>query len=625
MKTPETYLREKGFKLKGAPGQWQTACPFCGDKARSGGHLYVNREHGAWMCHRCGEKGSFYSLQKQLGDKPEQYVKDLADKWKVWGDLVPICQDTLIEKPEILTYLKGRGLSAKTIGKYRLGYAPKDLIDKLRAKGYTHADLKAAGLFTTHDNKDYPLFWDRLMFPYYQRGHVAGIRGKEVGGKVVQAKDTSIQLLGVDNLLGHKEVYICEGEMDTMLLDQMGYPTCGIPGALLFQSHWKPWFEGARRVFVCLDADEAGRQGAHKIKAMLGQKAKIVEFPVPDSEDTTDVGEYFLRDGHTKDDFDKLVDEVRGQRVYTFEESVRDESLLQAKNGIQLGWRDLDFAITGLLPGQVMTVLAKTGAGKTALISQIVYNTSMWQNFQKDKEGPGIPTLVLSLEQTRSEFAVRLNRIGTLHNPWADVDEMANWYRNMRINDENQIPPSDIRILVDEFIEEVEVPPRLMIVDYLGYWSRAFDGGSKYEQVTNAIMELKRIAKEYEITIIAPHQVSRAGNRGQRLELDHARDSGAVEETSDFVMSLWKPHEDRDKSDDGPLSWRQESDVRVELLKSRHGNVGKEVRMYWAPYSLALVPTSSHLEERIHKEWKAYEQMMTYEEVIPILQGQAWI
>ena len=67
--TPEAYLRRKGFKLRKAPGEHQTQCPFCGDKNKAG-HLYVNREHGAFMCHRCGESGSFYALQEKLGDKP---------------------------------------------------------------------------------------------------------------------------------------------------------------------------------------------------------------------------------------------------------------------------------------------------------------------------------------------------------------------------------------------------------------------------------------------------------------------------------------------------------------------------------------------------------------------------
>ncbi len=625
MLTPEGYLLQKNFKLKGAPGQWQTACPFCSDKARSGGHLYVNREHGAWMCQRCGESGSFYSLQKRLGDEPEPYYKDLASKWDIWAKATALFQDAIIEKPEILKYLRDRGLTARTIGKYKLGWAKKDFIDSMVAGGTSIRDLKNAGLMVEKDNKTYPLFWDRIMIPYLQRDKIVTVRGKQINGNTIQAKDTSIALFGADNLLGHKEVYICEGEMDAMYLDQLGYPACAIPGAQSFQEHWKPWFDGARRVFVCLDADEAGIQGAHKIKAHLGEKARIVDLPVPRDEDTTDIGEYFMRDDHTKKDFDRMISEARGQRVFTYAQAIEDASL-QAKDGIQLGMRELDYAITGLLPGQVVTVLAKTGAGKTAFISQVAHNLSMWQPMDKSTEGPGVPTLTLSLEQTKAEFATRLNRIGHLFNSGADEEEVGKWYGNFRINDENAVPPSDVRILVDEFIEEVGVPPKMLIVDYLGYWSRSFKGNSKYEQVTEAIMELKRIAKEYGVTVIAPHQVSRTGDRGRRLELDHARDSGAVEETSDFVLGLYRPHEARDDEDETKATWRQRADTRLDILKSRHGNVGKEVRMWWAPYSLALVPTSTmSLEAKVEKEWKAYDQMKTYDEVRDILSGKSWI
>lgn len=622
MKTPEDYLRSKGFKLRGASGEWQTACPFCGDKARHGGHLYVNRTHGAWMCQRCGKSGSFFSLQEELGDKPERAQRELAGKGEVWARVVELAQDALLERPDVLRYLReNRGLDAEIIGKYRLGWAPRDWMDSLISRDMMPSDIKGAGLFT---DKMYPLFWDRIVIPYYQRNAVVTLRAKEIGGNVLQAKDTSIHLYGVDNLRGHKEVFICEGEFDAMLLDQMGYAACAVPGALNFQDHWRHWFDDARRVFICLDADDAGRQGAYKIQSMLGARAKIVELPVPAGHKSTDVTEYFLRDHNTAAMFETIVTSVRGQRVFTFGDSLKERDELHSKDGIKLDWSDLDYAIApGLLPGQVATVLAKTGAGKTALLTQIIHNESSWEPFDKSTQGPGVSTLVLSLEQTKAEISNRLERIAHLYNPWADPDAIGNWYRRMRVNDENKIPAEDVRVLIDEFIDEVGEPPKLLIVDYLGYWARAFKAKSKYEQVSDAVMELKRIAKDYQTAIVAPHQVSRAGGRGQRLELDFARDSGVVEETSDFVFAMYRPHE-REGEDDEVLSWRQRADTRLEILKSRHGNVGKEVRMLWAPYSLALISPGGSLEKRVQKEWGYAESHMSYAEVLEVHQGKTW-
>ncbi len=557
----------------------------------------------------------------KLGDTPEPFHRDLAEKWLVWREVVEISQNALIDRPQVLRYLKeDRGLSAKTVGKYRLGWAPKDLVDQLIMTDLEIRDIKAAGVM---NEKNYPLFWDRVMIPYYQRDHVVTIRGKQIGGNVLQAKDTSIHLFGVDNLRGHEEVFICEGEFDAMLLDQKGFAACAVPGAGNFQQHWVHWFDDARRVFICLDADDAGRQGALKIQGMLGAKARIIEFTVPKDEESTDVTEFFLRDGNEKADFEILVREVRGQRVFTFRDGLRERDILHTKNGIKLGWPDLDYAITpGLLPGQVLTVLAKTGAGKTAWVTQVIHNVSSWEPFNKETEGPGIPTLVLSLEQTRAEISERLERIGHIYNPWADEDQLSTWYGRMRICDENKIPAGDVKTLIEEFIDEVGVPPKITVVDYLGYWARSFKAKSKYEQVSDAVMELKLIAKQYQTAIIAPHQVSRAGRRGERLEMDFARDSGVVEETSDFVFSMYRPHDDPTDVQGDDLYWKKRAEVRLEILKSRHGNVGKVIPMQWAPYSLALTDLGAEMGKRVQKEWTMYDRQMTYGDVLEVHRGR---
>lgn len=621
--TPEAYLRRKGYKLRNAPGEHQTQCPFCGDKNKAG-HLYVNREHGAFYCHRCGESGSFFKLQEKLGDRPEPSSKQLADKWAVWDAMVEICQDSLLSNREMLDYLKKkRHLKPATIGKYRLGFAPDDLIPQLQERGFQRSDLKHAGLYSEKDN---PLFWNRLIIPYFQRDRVVTVRGKHIGSNTLQAKDTSIHLYGVDNIRGHAEVYICEGELDAMYLDQLGYPACSIPGALSWQEHWNWWFEDVRRVFIVLDADDAGHKGALKIAQALGRKARIITLPVPDDEETTDITEYFIRDGYTTGDFDELISEMRGQRLYSVEEALEERDAMRLKQGLLTGWATLDRAIhPGLLPGQIVTILAKTGAGKTALLTQLNHNLSSWQPFDKTSTGPSVPTLVLSLEQTKAEIGERLQRIGSLFNPWADRKDMAQWYSRVLICDENRIPSSDIPLLLEEFVEEVGMEPRLVVVDYLGYWSRAFKGKSKYEQVSEAIMSLKEIAKANGVAIIAPHQVSRAGRAGQRLELDFARDSGVVEETSDFVFSMFRPDIPEDQVDEA--SWQQKAEVKIEILKSRHGAVGRTFTFYWAPYSLALVERDNDpvVTRRIEKEWACEAKEFLYEDVLQVHQGQKWI
>lgn len=618
--TPEEYLKAKNYSPKKAPGEWLIRCFECGDsKNKRHAHLYVNAEHGAWKCHRCGASGSFADLQKAHGDEPEKAEKEAAARWLVMRAALRVCQDTLLDYPHALKYLReDRHLTADTIGKYQLGYMDNSFTAAMKRQGYGLSDLRAAGLVGENSNR--PLFIDRIVIPYFNRENIVTLRGKKIGGNTMQVRGVSLGLFAVDNVRAHEgDIYLCEGEVDTMYLDQLGYPSVGIPGAESFQETWATWFEKARRVFILLDADEAGIRGAEKIKQILGAKARIVELPVPDNEETTDVQEYFIRDGHSIDDFDTLIDTYRGTRIYTIGDALEAREELLDAEGLHLGWKDLDHWIhPGMLPGQVMVILAKTGVGKTAWITQVLHNLSEYFIFNEgdhQESGPGEPVLLLSLEQTRAEIAERMWRISRLWDPWMSDDQFKFAHRNFRMNDENRLPPEDLRIIVNEFVESVEQMPRLIILDYLGYWARSFKAKSRYEQVSEAIMELKALSKEFGVPIVVPHQVSRVGKRGERIELDFARDSGVVEETADFAFSLWAPHskEDRDDPTTGIL---QRADVRIEILKSRHGGVGRETRMLWAPASLALPPEGeASFKKLVIKEYELLDRGKLYKDI----------
>lgn len=616
--TPESYLRSKQYTPKKAPGEWLIRCPVCGDsKNLRHAHLYVNAEHGAWKCHRCGEAGSFAELQKLHGDEPEQPEKDTAARWRVFNHTLEICQDTLLDYPRVMDYLmKDRGLDATTIGAFRLGYMDDDYYEEMKKRRFTLADIRAAGLVGENSNR--PMFLNRIIIPYMNRETVVTLRGKDIGGNTIQVRGVTLGLFGPDNVRSHNgDVYLCEGETDTMYLNQLGYPAAGIPGADTFQATWASWFENARRVFICLDADDAGRKGAEKVKDLLGAKARVVELPVPSGEKSTDISEYFQRDGYSTSDFDALIEKHRGTRLFTVGDALKGREALKDVEGLSLGWRDLDHWIhPGLLPGQVMVLLAKTGVGKTAWLTQVLHNLSEYWEYEDHEhvqKGPGTPILTLSLEQTKEELIERMWRISRLWDPWMNDEQFKLAYKNVRVNDENKIPPSDLKVLVNEFIEDVEKPPKILILDYLGYWARSFTGKSRYEQVSEAIMELKALAKEFGVAIIVPHQVSRTGKRGERLELDFARDSGVVEETADFAMSLWAPHtkEEREDVDRGYL---ERADVRLEILKSRHGGVGRETRMLWAPASLALPASGDvRMKKLVLKEYEWVDQGVLYD------------
>ena len=154
--------------------------------------------------------------------------------------------------------------------------------------------------------------------------------------------------------------------------------------------------------------------------------------------------------------------------------------------------------------------------------------------------------------------------------------------------------------------------PEVVGVDYLGYFARAFRGDA-YERTTAAMMMLKEIAKEYRIRILVPGQVSRGNKAGQRPSMDDARDSGAIEETSDFVFTYYRP--DMLEAGSGIVDSR--GLVNIYIAKSRHGGTGQEANCIFAPLSTTIVPsdgkTVSQWEKFAAQEVEQNKAMMKYE------------
>lgn len=84
----------------------------------------------------------------------------------------------------------------------------------------------------------------------------------------------------------HSEaVFICEGEFDTLVLLNLGFPAVGLPGVgsadRMFHSAWTHLFAGAD-IFIMMDGDQYGRDAAQKLRDGFdkrGLRATIIEVP----------------------------------------------------------------------------------------------------------------------------------------------------------------------------------------------------------------------------------------------------------------------------------------------------------------------------------------------------------
>lgn len=216
--------------------------------------------------------------------------------------------------------------------------------------------------------------------------------------------------------------------------------------------------------------------------------------------------------------------------------------------------------------------------------------------------------MFVTLEMTAEEIWVRLARIYRFYEPYASDESIAAAYANLRICDANRLTETDFANLMDEYEETMGGRPELVFIDYLGYYARGRKGGSQYEKVTDAVMQLKAEAKTHRITIVSPSQVNRMAKDGKPLEGDDARDSGAIEETADFLFGVWRSDDALDAN--GALP---NGKLHIKILKSRHGNRDRTFLMQMGLMSLVIVDDTGQHAHRAREESNAVFAGKTYD------------
>lgn len=72
---------------------------------------------------------------------------------------------------------------------------------------------------------------------------------------------------------------VCEGELDSLVLRQIGIPSVAIPGASNWEEHWSNVFEDLSRIYVFADADEAGKKLYERLRDKLSMPVLKVRLP----------------------------------------------------------------------------------------------------------------------------------------------------------------------------------------------------------------------------------------------------------------------------------------------------------------------------------------------------------
>lgn len=604
------YLDGKGYTAKKASGpEVVYPCFFdCGEHPSSRKRkLYVNTVEVLYDCKVCGERGNARTLLKHFGDAQDIELSrgpNHAERTRLLTEAAEVAADWLTRSDEHLLYLLNeRGLTPETIVERQLGLVSGRWSLTGCLTDASHEDLLDTGLvYREGQRAGRDFFYDHLMIPYVANGQVVQLRGKSLRwGNYMTGPGESVRLYNTDSLRAADEVIITEGEFDCIALSQalargnaraQRFAVVAVPGADAIGEGFASYFDDARRIYIAFDPDEPGRKGAARAKELLGARARIVSLP--EGEPKVDWTELFVSGGDWHDAMD-LIAQASGRRLATLREAGRRwRELHETVGGLQTGYASLDQVMTpGLLPGQLVVMIAKTGTGKTLVLCNLAY--------QMREE----PTLFISLEMTQAEVYERLQRIYRHHHPRATDAEVERAFTKLLICDENRLSERDLAQLIEEFELEVGERPTNVMVDYLGYYARGMPGGSPYEKTSNAVMQLKAEAKRHQVVLFTPHQVNRVAKEGKPIDMDDARDSGVVEETADFLWAIWKP-DDALRDHEAQPSGK----VKVTVLKSRHGGKGTTITLQMDVLTLAIVddatPEAKEAQRHNHYAWRGH-------------------
>ena len=266
--------------------------------------------------------------------------------------------------------------------------------------------------------------------------------------------------------------------------------------------------------------------------------------------------------------------------VLEAKKKIEEISKQDGLSGVSTGFEKLDKLTSGWQPSDLIIIAARPGMGKTAL------TLSMARNIAVTKQ---IPVAFFSLEMSSIQLITRLISSETgLSSEKLRTGKLADheWQQlNVKVTDLEKAPlfiddtPSlsifDLRAKARRLASQHGI--KLIVVDYLQLMTAGTSNktGNREQEISTISRNLKALAKELDIPVIALSQLSRAvETRGgtKRPMLSDLRESGAIEQDADIVSFIYRPeYYNIDEWDDDE---RSPSQGQAEFIVAKHRNGG---------------------------------------------------
>jgi len=211
--------------------------------------------------------------------------------------------------------------------------------------------------------------------------------------------------------------------------------------------------------------------------------------------------------------------------------------------GVMTGFKELDILTNGLHPSNMIVLAARPAMGKSTLGLDIARNASIHNK---------ATSVIFSLEMSRSEITMRMLSaearvpLNSIRSGQLSDEDWSRLARRMGeiseaplfIDDSPNLSMMEIRAKARRLKQRHDL--KLIIIDYLQLMTSGKKVENRQQEVSEFSRQLKLLAKELEIPVIAISQLNRSPEQrsDKRPMLSDLRESGSIEQDADVVILL---------------------------------------------------------------------------------------
>ena len=162
------------------------------------------------------------------------------------------------------------------------------------------------------------------------------------------------------------------------------------------------------------------------------------------------------------------------------------------------------------------------------------------------------------------------------------VKAYSNYAKNIFISEGvGDIGVNQIREAVEKHIRLTGKRP-LVLVDYLQILAPYSERATDKQNTDKAVLELKRISRDYKTSVLAISSLNRMSYTGQ-ISMEAFKESGAIEYSADVLLGLQLSGADRKDFDATKEKQKDPREIELIILKNRNGAVGKATTFEYYP------------------------------------------